>query len=126
MDGEFYENNSIKPIYPFEVGDYNATCNGWRFLVSKRGADHGMKLVAAASEGFEKIIFDPEKKTVTVEVKKKRLPARTPRTLDLTDAPEFFDGLRDNIEDIILKQQRREIFKSVTPNEDRTVFTVSY
>ena len=42
--------------------------------------------------------------------------------VDLSDAPEFFEELRKEIETILTKIGT---FKSVTPNADRTVFEVT-
>ena len=123
MEDFYSRDGNLKPLKPFEVGDYSARCVGTWFQINKGGENHGIKLVGGAYEGLEKIVFDLEKKTVSVVIKKPTLPPNAPRILDLTEAPDFFDGLRENIETILTTQHAK--FKTVTPNEDRTVFTIS-
>ena len=103
---------------PLIVGDWGANCWGKRFKVNNKG----IKLIAKEDEDLEKIIFDVENKTVSVKVKNPTLPAKVPRTVDLSDATEFFEELRKNIETILTI---KGTFTAVTPNEDRTVFEVS-
>jgi len=103
----------------FHMGDWTATCNGKRFIVN----NHGMKLTAREDEGLEKVIFDTEKKTVTVKVKTPTLPENCPRVADLSEAPEFFEELRKDIETLLTTKEGD--FMSVIPNKDRTVFDVS-
>ena len=109
------ERESYIDIFPLRVGNWKASCWGGVFKLN----NHGIKLVAGASEGFEQIIFDPEKKTVSVVVNNPKLPY-LPRTVDLSESPEFFDALRENIETIMTTGDGT--YKTVTPNEDRTVF----
>jgi hypothetical protein len=71
---------------------------------------------------LEKIIFDVEKKTVSVKVKNPRLTEPRKRTVCLSDVPEFFEKLHKNIEAILTEMGT---YESVTPNADRTVFEVS-
>ena len=104
---------------PLIIGDWSATCWGKRFKVN----NCGIKLIARDDEDLEKIIFDVEKKTVSVSVKNPTLPTKAPRIVDLSDATEFFEELRKNIETILTTKDGE--FKSVTPNADRTVFEVS-
>ena len=104
---------------PFIFGEWVASCNGKRFILN----NNGMKLAVREDEELEKIIFDVEKKTVSVRVKKPTLPTKVPRTADLSRDMEFFDELRKNIETILTTKDGE--FKSVIPNEDRTEFEVS-
>jgi len=110
------ERESYIDIFPLRVGNWKAACWGGLFKIN----NHGIKLAATANECFEKIIFDTEKKTVSVMVNNPLLPPRTPRTVDLSESPEFFDALRENIETIMTTGDGT--YKTVTPNEDRTVF----
>ena len=100
------------------IGDWSASCWGKRFKVN----NCGIKLIAKEDEDLHKIIFDVGKKTVSVEVKNPTLPMNFPRIVDLSNATEFFEELRKNIEKILIT---KGTFKSVTPNDDRTVFEVS-
>ena len=100
------------------IGDWSANCWGKRFKVN----NHGIKLIAREDEDLEKIVFDVEKKTVSVSVKNPTLSEKVPRVVNLSEATEFFEELRKNIE-MILKI--KGTFESVTPNDDRTVFEVS-
>jgi len=101
----------------FQMGNWSVTCGGKRFKLN----NHGIKLISREDEDLEKIIFDVENKTVSVVVNNPTLPERIPRTVDLSDAPEFFEELRKDIEKILTT---KGTFKSVTPNDDRTVFEV--
>ena len=103
----------------FKVGDWKVICAQSLFTLN----NNGIKLFAAAYEGFEKIIFDTEKKTVSVVVKNPKFP-NIPRTVDLSKSPDFFEGLRENLETIMTTGDSK--CKTVTPNEDITVFTVTY
>ncbi len=102
----------------FQMGDWGVSCWGKTFKVN----NNGIKLAARQDEDLHKIIFDVEKKTVSVIVKNPTLSEKAPRVLVLSDATEFFEELRKNIEKILLT---KGTFKSVTPNEDRTVFEIS-
>ena len=102
----------------FRDGDWIAPCWGYRFKINH----NGIKLIAYESEALEKIIFDTEKKTVSVVVKNPQLP-NAPRTVDVSENPDFFEAVRENIEKILTTGGGR--YKTVTPNEDRTVFTIS-
>ena len=104
---------------PLIIGDWSATCWGKTFKVN----NNGIKLVARDDEDLEKIIFDVEKKTVSVSVKNPTLSEKAPRIVNLSNATEFFEELRKNIETILTTKDGE--FKSVTPNADRTVFEVS-
>lgn len=103
---------------PLIIGDWSASCYGRTFKVN----NNEIKLWARQDEGLEKIIFDVEKKTISVKVKTPKLSEKAPRMVDLSDAIEFFDEVRKNIEKILIEKGD---FKSVTPNADRTVFEVS-
>ena len=102
----------------FQMGNWSASCWGKTFKLN----NHGIKLVARSDEGLEKVIFDAEKKTVAVKVKNPTLPEKCPRIVDLSDAPEFFEELHNDLEKLLTIKGK---FKSVTPNADRTVFEVS-
>lgn len=105
---------------PFTWGDlWTVKCLGKTFIVN----NCGMKLVAREDEDLEKIIFDIEKKTVSVKVKNPILSEKAPRVLDLNSNIDFFEALRSNIEAILTSIDSK--FTVVTPNEDRTVFKVS-
>lgn len=104
---------------PLIVGDWSACCLGKTFKVNHSG----IKLAAREDEDLEKIIFDVEKKTVSVKVKNPTLSTKAPRTLDLSDAADFFEELRKNIETILTTKDGK--FKSVIPNDDRTIFEIS-
>lgn len=103
----------------FKVGDWKVICAQSLFTLNNKG----IKLFAAAYEGFEKIIFDTEKKTVSVVVRNPRFPD-IPRTVDLSEATDFFDALRENIETVMTSGDSK--CKSVTANEDRTVFVPTF
>ena len=102
----------------FQMGNWSVTCSGNKIQLN----NHGIKLVAKGDEGLEKVIFDVEKKTVAVSVKNPTLPEKCPRKVDLSDAPEFFEELHNDLEKLLTIKGE---FKSVTPNADRTVFEVS-
>ena len=70
---------------PIIVGDWSASCWGRRFKIN----NHGIKLIAKEDEDLERIIFDVEKKTVSVRVNNPTLPENAPRTVDLSDAVDF-------------------------------------
>lgn len=102
----------------FHFDNWTVRCNGETFIVN----NHGMKLVARSDEGLEKVIFDTDKKTVSVEVKTPTLSDKAPRTVDLSDATEFFEEVRNNLEKVLTEKGD---FEKVTPNADRTVFEIS-
>jgi hypothetical protein len=102
------------------VGDWSAKCNGRTFKIN----NHGIKLWARNDEELEQIVFDLDKKTVSVKVKNPTLPTQVPRTVDLSGATDFFEELRNNIE--MLLTEGTGTFKAVVPNDDRTVFEISH
>lgn len=104
---------------PLQFGNWSASCYRKTFRVNNKG----IKLAARGDEGLEKVVFDVERKTVSVCVKNPTLSEKVPRKLDLSESVEFFNGLRDNIESVLMKKDSG--FTSVTPNADRTVFTIS-
>ena len=79
-------------------------------------------MAARYDEDLEQIIFDVEKKTVSVKVKNPTLSDKAPRTVDLSDATDFFEELRKDLETVLTV---KGTFKSVTPNADRTVFDIT-
>ena len=93
-----------------------AGCGGRNFIIK-----YGF-LAARGDEGLEKIIFDVEKKAVSVKVKNPRLTEPPKRIVYLSDVPELFERLRKNIEVVLTE---KGTYESVTPNADRTVFEVS-
>ena len=103
---------------PLKVGNWTASCYGKTFKFN----NNGIKLWARNDEGLEKVIFDTDKKTVSVKVKTPTLSDKAPRTVDLSDATEFFEEVRKNIENILTEKGD---FEKVTPNADRTVFEIS-
>ena len=102
----------------FRIGDWLVECRGKTFIVHNRG----WKLVAREDEDLEKIIFDMEKKTVSVKVKNPKLLEKAPRTLDLSEDQEFFEELRKDIEKLLTEIGT---YNSITANADRTVFEIS-
>jgi len=80
-----------------------------------------MKLAVKENEALNKIIFDTDKKTISATVSNPTLPIDIPRTADLSDNVQFFDELRDNIENVLLTGG----YSSVIPNENRTIFEIS-
>lgn len=102
----------------FQMGQWGVACWGKRFKIN----NNGIKLVAREDEDLERIIFDTEKKTVSVKVKNPTLPPNAPRIVDLSDSVEFFEELRKDIENILTT--RGGTFQSVTPNADRTAFEI--
>ena len=103
---------------PLKVGNWTASCYGKTFKFN----NDGIKLWARNDEGLEKVIFDTEKKTVSVKVKTPTLPVKVPRTVDLSDYPEFFEEVRNNLEKILTEKGD---FEKAIPNSDRTVFEIS-
>ena len=108
---------NFEPHKPLIIGDWSATCCNKTFKVK----NNGLKLVARGSEDLEKIYFDLEKKTVSIKVKGPVLDD-APRKVDLSDAPEFFEELRKNVEILLTV---KGTYESVTPNAERTAFDVS-
>lgn len=99
------------------IGEWSVHSHGKLFRIN----NNGIKLWARGDEGLYKIVFDVEKKTIEVFVAKPTLPAHCPRKVSLKDAELFFNEIRNNLEDILI---RKNNFSSVIPNEDRTVFEV--
>lgn len=83
--------------------------------------NEGIKLVALGEEQLSEICFDNENKTISLTVETPTLSEKAPRKADLSDDTQFFNELRENIEEILLKGN----YDSVTPNEDRTIFKIS-
>ena len=110
--------NYLEANKPLMVGNWSASCWGKTFKFN----NNGIKLAARSDEGLEKVIFDTDKKTVSVKVKTPTLSDKAPRTVDLSDATEFFEEVRKNIENILTEKGD---FEKVTPNADRTVFEIS-
>lgn len=86
------------------------------------------RLIVWGGEILEKLIFDPEKKTIEAVVSRVE-KENTPRKVDLSEVPELFDEIRDGIEEVITFKPEDShtaplYYESVTPNEDRTVFEV--
>ena len=102
----------------FQIGNWGVVCWGKRFKLN----NNGIKLVAKEDEGLEKVVFDIDKKTVSVIIKTPTLSKEAPRIVDLSESVEFFEELRKNLEMVLTKIGT---FSSVTPNSDRTIFEVS-
>ena len=102
----------------FQMGDWGVACWGKRFKVN----NNGIKLIAGEDEDLEKVIFDVKKKTVSVIVKNPTLPTKVPRVVDLSEASNFFEELRNNIEKVLTVIGT---YTSVKPNTERTIFEVS-
>mgnify|MGYP003538070411 CR=1 FL=1 len=49
------------------------------------------------------------------------IPNNPARTLDLNNDIDFFEDLRNNLEEVLTI---KSAFNSVTPNDDRTIFQV--
>lgn len=103
----------------YKVGDWTVSCSGRRFKIN----NNGIKLFVREDEELEKILFDVDKKTVSVKVKNPTLSEKVPRVLDLSNDIEFFEALRKDLEMILTTKWGK--FTSVIPNEDRTNFEVS-
>lgn len=96
---------------------WSVECSYKRFKLNNKG----IKLYAKENEALTKIIFDTNNKTVSVVVSNPVLGENAPRTVDLNSDVQFFDELRNNIENILLTGG----YSTVTPNEDRTVFEIA-
>ena len=108
--------------YDFHLGNWSLHCSGKKFRLN----NNGIKLYVKEDEGLNKVVFDPEKKTVEVVVSTPTAVECTPRIADLSDSPEFFNELHEHIEEVLLaKDYFGNEYKSVTPNKDRTVFEVA-
>ena len=103
----------------FQYCNWYVHCFNKSFVI----CNNGMKLAVRGDENLEKVIFDNEKKIISVVVKNPTLSEKIPKTLDLSDATEFFEELRKNIETILTTKWAT--FTLVIPNDDRTVFKVS-
>lgn len=104
-----------------KVCEWSASCWCKTFYVFN--VNDGVRLFAREDEGLEKIVFDPEKKKLTVSVRNPIVSAEVQRDIDLSDAPEFFEELRKNLEAVMTSNGGT--YKSVTTNAARTVFEVS-
>ena len=69
----------------FQIGDWGVSCMGKTLKVD----NDGIKLAAREDEDLEKVIFNVEKKTVSVIVKNPTLSEKALRIVDLSDAVEF-------------------------------------
>lgn len=103
--------------YYYSNCTWAVTCSYKRFKLNNKG----IKLWAKEDEALTKIIFDTNNKTVSVVVSNPVLGPNCPRMADLSDDIQFFEELRENIEDIILTGG----YDTITPNEDRTIFEIS-
>lgn len=112
-------NQSLSPdSFSSNFGTDKWTVNCWydNFVIN----NHGMKLVAKGEEGIKKVVFDPERKTVQVVVTTPVLSEKAPRIVDLSEDVDFFEKLRNNIEEVLTTSK----YYKVTANGDRTVFDV--
>ena len=108
---------------PLSVGDWSASCYGYMFKMN----NNGIKFLFLLYEEVEKVVFDTDKKTVTVTVNNSMLKNNAPRTVDLSDAPEFFEEVRKNFINILTDKKFDKGFhaESVTANENMTEFKIS-
>ena len=119
------ENQSYKipnvgyAFYQYYSNGWTITCNCKRLIIS----NSGWKLFVREDEELEKLIFDPEKKTIEAVVKNPCKEHDFPRVADLSGVPELFEEIRGGIEDVLLFDTPIR-YESVVPNEDRTVFEV--
>ena len=102
--------------FSYSNGKWSVSANNNSFKLNNKG----IKLWAKKEEQLSEIRFDTENKIVSLTVEKATLPPNAPRKVDLSDDPQFFEDLRENIEEILLKGN----YDSITPNEDRTIFKV--
>lgn len=102
--------------YSYSNSKWSVYSGARKFLLNNKG----IKLAAKREEQLSEICFDVENKTVSLKVETPTLPSNAPRKADISDDPQFFEDLRENIEEILLKGE----YDSVTPNEDRTIFKI--
>lgn len=125
----------VETDFGFKFREWHVICSKRKLLIYRRYQGsildlceskrrlYGPKLLAGNDEGLEKVIFDTNKKTVSVEVSSPRDDsfANDKRTADLNGDEDFFEYLQNNLDKWMMKKGE---FTSVTPNEDRTVFEV--
>lgn len=99
------------------MDDWNVSCHDKTFQMNNKG----IKLCARHDEGLKRISFDLEKRTVAVTVENPTLPVNVPRIVDLSDAVDFFEAVRNDLEKILLTGT----YSSVIPNAERTIFEIS-
>ena len=132
--------NLRKDLYG-KVDVYSYVYNGWRVHSRNKtiwiakpvkpedfDPEHRNSLIVKSEEVLEKLIFDPEKKTIEAIVSRS-VSEKIPRKVDLSEVPELFDEIREKIEDVITFKPDEShttplYYKSVVANEDRTVFEV--
>lgn len=102
--------------YTYSNGTWSVTCISRTFRLN----NNGIKLIARCDEGLKKVVFDPDRYTITVEVANKVLSDRMPRIAYLSDDRQFFNELRENLETVLTTGT----YASVKSNENRTVFEV--
>lgn len=108
--------------FDYVCGNWSVSCFGKHFRLNNKG----LKLAVERGEELKKVIFDTEKKTIEVVVENSISP-KVPRVADLSDAPEFFDEVRNGIEEILgckSSVDDKPFYDNITPNEDRTVFEI--
>lgn len=110
--------NNIDCFSIFTYENWTISSSNKKFRIN----NHGIKLIARNDEELQQVIFDTEKKTVTVVVKNNLIPNNPPRTLDLSNDVDFFEDLRNNLEEILTIESA---FNSVTPNDNRSIFQIS-
>ena len=105
----------VRPKYYFSNG---------KWIVEN--ASHWFRICCGANrtciktkEGLNEIRFDPEKKTIELVITTVILNNK-PRVVNLSEAPKFFEELRNKIEEILLACN----YSTVTPNASRTIFKV--
>lgn len=109
-------------INGYKMGDWSLCYSTEWFYIDEYGSDF-RRLYFTPYEDPERIVFDEEKKTVSVKVKHPFLWEEHLRMLDLSDSIEFFNELRKDIDTLLMKPtEYGDLFDSVASNEDRTVF----
>lgn len=116
----------------FSFGEWQVWCPRKRLTIINRGISlatqiknkkNRIKILVTSEEGLEKVIFDTDKKTVSVKLSNPRDDSilNSKRTADLNGDEDFFEYLHQNLDKWMMKKGD---FSLVTPNEDRTVFEV--
>lgn len=96
--------------------NWSVSCNSLNFAINH----NGIKMYAKREESIKKITFDLETKIVEITIEKSILPQNTPRCVDLSDTPYFFEELREDIEKVL----QYGGYSRIIPNKDRTIFEI--
>lgn len=103
--------------YSYSDGTWSIYCHCGVFQIN----NNGIKLCNKREEGLNKLIFNLNDKTVECQVSNPTLPSHAPRKVDLSSAPDFFNGLLENIEEILADGH----LQIISANAERTVFNIS-